>query len=320
MSLKTKKIFICGHNGMVGNSLLKLLKSKKFKSIIVKNRKDLDLTDFNKLNKFIRKTKPHIIINCAGLVGGIMANNLNPLNFLRVNINIQLNIINSCEKNKIKNFINLGSSCIYPKFSKQPIKEDYLLDGKLEKTNEGYALAKIIGLKACEYFNKKNKTNYVTLMPCNIYGPNDEFDKDKSHFLPALIRKFHKSKKNNSVEIWGSGNVKRELMHVDDLSDAIYFFMKKIYLKDKKLIKMINQKPYINIGSGKDMKIKDYTKIIKKIINKNAKVFYNKKYPDGTPRKLLDISKIKSFGWKPRIKLIDGINETYIWAIKNKVI
>lgn len=320
MSLKTKKIFISGHNGMVGNSLLNYLRNNKFKNIIVKNRSSLDLTDFNKLNKFIKKTKPDLIINCAGLVGGILANSLDPLKFLRVNIDIQLNILKSCEKNNIKYFINLGSSCIYPKYSKQPIKEEYLLNGKLEPTNEGYALAKIIGLKACEYFNKKNKTKFITFMPCNLYGPNDEFDKNKSHFLPALIRKFYISRKNKKVEIWGSGNAKRELMHVDDLSDAIHFFMKKLYSKDKKFIKLINEKPYLNIGTGKDMKIRDYANIVKDIINKDVKIFYNRNYPDGTPRKLLDISKMKTFGWKPKIKLKDGIIGTFKWALKNKVI
>tara|TARA_B100001063_G_C16729110_1_gene538178 strand:+ start:372 stop:1334 length:963 start_codon:yes stop_codon:yes gene_type:complete len=320
MSLKTKKIFICGHNGMVGNSLLKYLKNKKFQNILVKKRKDLDLTNFENLNKFIKRNKPDIIINCAGLVGGILANSLNPLNFLRVNIDIQLNILKACEKNNIKIFLNLGSSCIYPKYANQPIKEDELLNGKLENTNEGYALAKIIGLKACEYFNKKNKTSYLTLMPCNLYGPNDEFDKNRSHFLPALIRKFHNSKKNNKVEIWGSGNAKRELMHVDDLSDGIFFFINKIYSKDKKILKLIQQKPYINIGTGTDMKIKDYAKIVKNIINSNAGIFYNKKYPDGTPRKLLDVSKTRSLGWKSKIELRDGIKNTYYWALKNKVI
>ena len=209
MSLKNKKIFITGHNGMEGSSLVEYLGKKVLKKIITKNRKNLDLTNSYEVNKFIKNTKPDFVINCAGKVGGILANSKDPLNFLMVNIDIQLNLLRSCRENSIKNFINLGSSCIYPKFSPQPIKEKYLLDGKLEVTNEGYALAKIIGLKACEYHNLKSKNVYFTLMPCNLYGPNDEFDLKKSHFLPALIKKFYQSKKNNKVEIWGSGNAKK---------------------------------------------------------------------------------------------------------------
>ena len=319
MSLKNKKIFVCGNNGMVGSSLLRYLRNKKFLNILIRDRKKLDLTNYNQLNKFIKQNRPDFIINCAGKVGGILANSLDPLNFLVINLDIQLNILKCCKENNIKYFINLGSSCIYPKYSRQPIKEDYLLDGKLEKTNEGYALAKIIGLKACEYYNKKYNKNYFTLMPCNLYGPNDGFDLKKSHFLPALLNKFHQSKKNKkAVEIWGTGKAKREVMFVDDLSDAIYFFMNKIYKKDIKFLKFINKKPYFNIGTGVDMSIKKYAEIIKNIINPKTKIKFNRNFPDGTPRKLLDVKNSKNFGWKYNTSFKDGIRLTYTWALKNK--
>ena len=316
MNIKNKKIFIAGHNGMVGGSLLKLLKKKGFKKLIYANRNKLDLTDYLKVQTFIKRNKPEFIINCAGKVGGILANSSDPLTFLVVNLDIQLNLIKSCKINNIKNFINLGSSCIYPKFAKQPLQENSLLDGKLEKTNEGYALAKIAGLKACEYFNKKFNKNYLTLMPCNLYGPNDEFDLDKSHFIPALINKFHRSitSKKKIVEIWGSGDAKREVMYVDDLSDAILFFMNKIYKKNKKFLKFIRENSFINIGTGVDLSIKNYSKLIKKIINPKCKIVFNRSYPDGTPRKLLDNTNSKNFGWKAKTNLYDGIVKTYNWA------
>ena len=317
MSLKNKKIFICGHKGMVGSSLLNYLKNKNFKNIIFRDKKRLDLTNYDQVNNFVKKNKPDFIINCAGKVGGILANSLDPLNFLLKNIEIQLNILKSCMENKTKYFINLGSSCIYPKFSPQPIKEQYLLNGKLEVTNEGYALAKIVGLKACEYLNKKTNKYYFTLMPCNLYGPNDEFHATKSHFLPALIRKFHNSS-NNKVEIWGSGKAKREVMYVDDLSDAIFFFMNKVYKRDKKFLNFIKKNHYLNVGTGKDLSIKQYSKVIKNIINPNAKIKFNKRYPDGTPRKLLDIKNLNLLGWKHKTDLKKGIQLTYNWAIKNK--
>ena len=320
MSLKNKKIFIAGHNGMVGSSLFEYLKKKGFKKIITKSRKKLDLTNFYQVNKFIKNNKPDFVINCAGKVGGILANSKDPLNFLMVNIDIQLNLLRCCSENNIKFFINLGSSCIYPKLSRQPIKEDYLLDGKLEVTNEGYALAKIIGLKACEYHNLKSKNVYFTLMPCNLYGPNDEFDLNKSHFLPALIKKFYQSKKNNKVEIWGSGNARREVMYVEDLSDAIFFSMENIYQKKEKFYKFIRKNHFLNVGTGKDLSIKQYANIIKNIINPNAKIKFNRKYPDGTPRKLLNIKNLESLGWKSKTNLNDGVIKTFNWAKQHKKI
>ena len=235
------------------------------------------------------------------------------------NINIQLNLVDTCFKNKIKTFINLGSSCIYPKKAKQPIKEEYLLSGKLEPTNEAYALAKIIGVKSCEYYNKQFKTNYFTLMPCNLYGPNDNFNIKNSHFIPALIKKFINSKKNkkNFVEIWGSGNPKRETMHVDDLASAIYFILKNIYKNNKSLKLILKKLPIINIGSNFEYSIKQYALIIKNLVSDNIKLKFNKKFPDGTPRKLLNSSKIRKLGWKPKIDVITGLKSTIEWYYKN---
>lgn len=226
---RNTKIFIAGHKGMVGSSLFKSLKKIGMGKIISISRKKLNLLDQKKVDKFIKIKKPDIIINCAGRVGGIYANSNYPVEFLNENILIQLNLINSAYKNKIKHFINLGSSCIYPKSYKIPIKEKFLLTRSLEKTNEAYALAKIVGLKSCEYYNKQYNTKYLTLMPCNLYGPNDNFHEKNSHFTPSLIKKFieAKMKKKKHVEIWGSGTPKREVMHVDDLSNAIVFILKK---------------------------------------------------------------------------------------------
>ena len=318
--LQNKKIFISGHKGMVGSSLFNFLKiEKNFKNIIVRSREDLDLTNFHKVDLFIKKNKPDIIINRAGLVGGIMANNNYPVQFLVDNIKMQFNLIESAINYKVKNMIFLGSSCIYPKFAKQPISEDSLLSGKLEKTNEAYALAKIVGLKYLEYCNKQYKKNFVTIMPCNLYGDNDNFDIKNSHFIPALIKKFHLSKirKINKIEIWGSGKAKREMMHVSDLTKAIYIILKNLYSKNKLLYKMINNHSYINVGAGVDYSISYYVSLLKEIINPDCKVIYNKSYPDGTPRKLLDSKIMKNFNWKPEKKLKNGLKETYQWFLDN---
>ena len=297
--LQNKKIFITGHRGMVGSALVKYLKKKRCKNFILVTKKQINLLDENKVNKFIKKKKPQIIINCAGRVGGILANSTYPVEFLNENILIQLNLVNAAFKNKIEHFINLGSSCIYPKTSKQPIKEEYLLSSHLESTNEAYALAKIVGLKSCEFYNKQYKKSYFTLMPCNLYGPNDNFNLKNSHFIPALIKKVIKShnKKNSKIEIWGTGKPKREVMYVEDLARAIYFCLKKKLNKDKKFLKIIKQNPVINIGSGNEFTIKQFAKMICKIANKSENLIFNKNYPDGTMRKILDNKKISSLGW-----------------------
>mgnify|MGYP006126261041 CR=1 FL=1 len=317
--LKKYKIFLAGHNGMVGSSLYRFLKKKNFKNIITVSRNKLNLNDQIKVDKFIKEKKPNIIINCAGKVGGIWANSHYPVEFLDENILIQMNLIKSAYKNKIKHLINLGSSCIYPKNSKQPIKEEYLLSGQLEKTNEAYALAKIVGLKACEYYNKQYGTSYLTVMPCNLYGPNDNFDLKNSHFIPALIKKFVQSKKNKKqeVEIWGSGKPKREIMYVDDIASAIFFIIKKKISKDKFLINYLKKESVINVGSDTEYTIKKIAQIISKTINNKSKLRFNRKYPDGTPRKILNNKVIKKLGWRPKISLTKGLNKTLEWYYKN---
>ena len=316
---KNYKIFIAGHNGMVGKSLVNFLRNKKFGKLILVSRKKLDLENLKKVDFFLKKKKPEVIINCAGRVGGIMANYNFPTEFMNENILIQTNLIKSAHKNGIEHFINLGSSCIYPKDSKQPIKEDYLLTDSLEKTNEAYALAKIIGVKLCEYYNKQFNRNYLTLMPCNLYGPHDNFDLQKSHFLPALIKKIIDSKINGDpfVEIWGTGKPKREVMYVDDLSSAIFFVLKKKILNDRKLLSILKKTPLINVGSGKEYSIKRIAEKICKIENENVKLRFNTKYPDGTKRKVVDIRLLKKLGWSSKVSLLDGLSNTMNWYKKN---
>jgi GDP-L-fucose synthase len=319
IALKKKKIFIAGHNGMVGSSILRYFKKLGLKNIIVQSRKKLDLTNWNKVNKFLIKTKPDIVINCAGRVGGILANFTYPKEFLFENIYIQLNLLDACCKNNVRTYINLGSSCIYPKKSKQPIKEDYLLSGKLESTNEAYAIAKIVGLKSCEFYNRQFKTNYFTLMPCNMYGPNDNFDIKSSHFIPGLIKKFYTANRKNiiNVEVWGSGKAKREIMHVDDLASAIFFILNKVEKKDKKALAVLKKNSHINIGANKEYTIKQYANMIGKLFKKKINLKFNKSYPDGTPRKLLDSSIIYGMGWKPIISIEKGLRKTLKWYKEN---
>ena len=319
INLKNLKIFLVGHNGMVGSSLYSFFKKQNFQKIITINRKKLNLCDIKKVDKFIKKSKPDIIINCAGRVGGIWANSHYPVEFLDENILIQMNLIKTAYKYKIKHVINLGSSCIYPKKSKQPIKEEYLLSGPLEKTNEAYAIAKIVGLKACEYFNNQYGTSYLTVMPCNLFGPNDNFDLKNSHFIPALIKKFIQSKKSKKkeVEIWGSGRPKREIMYVDDIASAIFFIIKKKIFKDKFLINYLKKESVINVGSDTEYSIKKIAQIIAKTTNSKSKLRFNKKYPDGTPRKILDNRVIKKLGWRPKVSLTEGLNKTLDWYYKN---
>ncbi len=316
--LKNMKIFIAGHKGMVGSSLLRHFKKIGIKKLIYSSKKKLNLLNQDKVERFIKSKKPDVIINCAGRVGGILANSTYPVEFLNENILIQLNLINAAYQNKIKHFINLGSSCIYPKNSKQPIKENYLLTSKLESTNEAYALAKIVGLKACSYYNEQFNTKYITLMPCNLYGPEDNFDVKNSHFIPALIKKFIESKKNlkKNVEIWGSGSPKREIMHVDDLADAVVFILEKKISNDKKLNKIIKEHSLINVGSGLEFTIKEFAKIINKISNADKVLKFNKNYPDGTKRKVLDLTLIKKLGWKSKISHEIGLKNTIEWYVK----
>ena len=293
------KVLIAGQEGMVGKAVYRLLKKKKFK-IIDCRRRDLDFTSQKSVDNWFKKNKPEIVINAAGRVGGILENNNYQDDFLYVNSMIGLNIINSSLKNKVKKLINLGSACIYPKKVKQPINEESLLSSTLEKTNEGYALSKIISLKYCQYLNRKYKKNFISIQPANLYGSGDNFNLNSSHVLPALIKKFYLAKYYNkkSVEVWGSGEVRREFLNVEDLADAIYFLLKRKTNYD-----------YLNIGTGEDISIKGLAYMIKKIINYDGKIIFNKKYPDGVKRRMVNSKRIRKLGWKPKIKLKDGIDK-----------
>ena len=295
---------------MVGSSILKLLKKKGYKKLIYATRKQLDLLNQREVSNFISKKNPDAVIIAAAKVGGILANNNLRASFLYENLSIQNNLIHSSFINGIKNLIFLGSSCIYPKFSKQPIKEEYLLTGKLEPTNEPYAIAKIAGLKMCENYNFQYKTNYKCLMPCNLYGPGDNYDKDNSHFFPALIKKIHYAKINNhsTIQLWGDGSPRRELMHVNDIANAIIYFLRK------------NTKHHlINVGSGYEMKIIDYAKYIINELGLDLKIIFDKSKPNGTSRKLIDSTIANSYGWKPKVSLKKGFHETYSDYINHHV-
>ena len=304
---KNDKIFLAGHRGLVGSAVLRNLKKLKYSKIITVEKKNLDLLDQKKVFNFLKKNKIKSIIICAARVGGIKANNTYKANFIYENLTIQNNLIHGAKINNISNLIFLGSSCIYPKNCKQPIKEDYLLSGKLEKTNEPYAIAKIAGIKMCESYNFQYKTNYKCLMPTNTFGPGDNYDLESSHFFPALIKKIYECKIKNkkSLELWGNGKTRRELIFVDDLANAIVYFL------DKKMSKNL-----INIGSGIEKTIDQYAKLVCEIIGVKLKIKYKKKSLVGTPRKLLDSSFATKNGWKSKTNLKKNILETYKQFLK----
>jgi GDP-L-fucose synthase len=300
------KIFIAGQEGMVGQAIYRLLKEKKFHIISCK-RTQLDLTSQKNVNKWVKKNRPTIIINAAGKVGGILDNSLYPDEYLYVNIMIGLNLIKASLNYNIKQFINLGSACIYPKKTRQPIKEYYLLQSKLEESNEGYAVAKIAVLKYCEYLHKKHQKNYITLQPSNLYGEGDNFNLKSSHVMPALIRKFHEAKINNkkTVEVWGSGRVKREFLNVKDLAQAVLFFINKK-----------TSVTHINVGGSEHITIKKLALLIKKITHFNGKIIFNTKYRDGVKERKLDVKLINKLGWKYKINLKEGLEDYYKYFLK----
>ena len=309
--MKKKNIFLAGHNGMAGSAVLRLLKTKKKKyNILIKDKKQLDLTDQRKVYNFFKNNKIDSVILCAAKVGGILANSKYGGEFIFNNLAIQNNIFEAAKVNHIKNLIFLGSSCIYPKFAKQPIKENYLLTGKLEESNEPYAIAKIAGVKMCEAYNKQFQFNYKCLMPCNMFGPNDNYDDKNSHFFPALIKKIYKAKKNkkNYIKLWGTGKAKREVLYVDDLANACLFFLEK---KTKHYL--------INIGSGIEHTISDYAKIIMKKFDIKLKIKFSGPKMDGTPRKLLNTKLAKKYGWNSKINLDKALDLTIDDFIKNKL-
>ena len=302
MNLKNKKIFLAGHKGMVGSSIHRYLKENNYKNIITVNKDKLNLLNQKDTEKFIKRIKPDFVIIAAARVGGIYANFKFKANFIYENIMIQTNLIHSSYKAGVKKLIFLGSSCIYPKFCKQPIKEEYLLSGKLEETNDAYAIAKIAGVKMCEAYNKQYNLEYVCLMPTNMYGPNDNYDLRYSHFFPALIKKVFlaKKKKAKKIDVWGNGKARREIMYVDDLASACEFFLKKK-----------THHTLINIGSGEERTVENFVKFIMKKFSIRIKIKYDKSKPNGTPRKVVSTVLAKSYGWKSKTDLETGFDLTY---------
>lgn len=308
MKHQDAKIFIAGHKGMVGSAIWRLLEKKGYTNLIGKSSKELDLRNQDDVIRFFNKTKPEIVIDAAAKVGGIWANQQHPYTFLLENLQIQNNLIDASHLFDCEKFIFLGSSCIYPKLAKQPIREEYLLTGSLEPSNEGYAIAKIAGVKACEAIRKQYGKDFVSLMPSNLYGSYDNFDLESSHVLPAMVRKFDDAKESNeTVYLWGSGSPMREFLHVDDLADAVYFTLNN------------NLGGHLyNVGSATEISIKSLAELIQRIVGHQGKIIWDQSKPDGTPRKLMDSSKFYDLGWKPKIGLETGIENTYQWFLKNK--
>lgn len=305
---KESKIYIAGHNGLVGSAIKKQLEKQGYKNLIFKSHKELDLLDCNNVKDFFEKEKPEYVFLAAAKVGGILANNDCSADFIYQNLAIQNNIIHTSYLSGVKKLLFLGSSCIYPRDCPQPIKEEYLLTGPLEKTNEAYAVAKIAGIKMCQNYNKQYETNFISVMPTNLYGPNDNFSLQSSHVLPALIRKFHEAKiaNQNTVTIWGTGSPRREFLYIDDLAAACVFLMNNY-----------NNGEIINIGTGKDITIKELSILIKKVVGFKGGIINDTTKPDGTPQKLLDVSRLNKLGWQHKIELEKGVEKTYKWFLKN---
>ena len=351
---KDSKIYVAGHRGLVGSAILRKLQEKGYTNIVVRTSKELDLRRQEDVERFFDKERPEYVFLAAAKVGGILANNTYKAEFIYDNIMISANVIHSSYKYGVKKLLNLGSSCIYPKYAEQPMKEEYLLTGSLEPTNEPYAIAKITAIKLVRYYNEQYGTNFISVMPTNLYGPNDNFNLETAHVLPALLRKFHLAKLLRSkdfdrirddvkkypvgfgldqrinlesedsiretlkrvgvtedyVEIWGSGEVYREFLYVDDMADGCVFLIENINAED---MKRISPDYFVNLGAGEDIKLKDLALLIKDIVGFEGEIKYDLSKPDGTPRKLLDVSRMKSLGWKPKISLEEGIKGTYEW-------
>lgn len=305
---KESKIYIAGHRGMVGSAILENLKENGYTNFITATSKELDLRNQQAANEFIAEHKPDVVIIAAARVGGILANNEYPWQFLYDNLMIEANLINAAHENDIQDLIFLGSSCIYPKHADQPLKEEYLLTGSLEPTNEWYAIAKITGIKLCQALNRQYGRKYISMMPTNLYGPRDNFDLQTSHVLPAMIRKFHEAKENGHtpVPLWGSGSPMREFLHVKDLAESVRFVME--YEKDFEY-------DLINAGTGNDLTIKKLAETVQKVVGHEGEISWDASKPDGTPRKLMDVSRINEMGWKAEIALKDGIQNTYNWFL-----
>jgi GDP-L-fucose synthase len=307
---KTSKIYVAGHRGLVGSAIMRKLIAEGFQNIVVRTSSELDLRDYHDVFKFFNEQKIDYVFLAAAKVGGIIANQDYPVEFIRDNLWIQTNVMDAAYRTGVKKLMFLGSTCIYPKLAPQPLKEEYLLTGELEPTNEPYAVAKIAGIKMCQSYNRQYGSRFISVMPTNIYGQNDNFDLQSSHVLPALIRKIHEAKQQNSpyVEIWGSGKPKREFLHADDLADACLYLMEHYESSE-----------IVNVGVGEDISIQDLAEKIKQVIGYKGQIMYDPSKPDGTPRKLVDVTRINQLGWLATISLEKGLQQTYDWYLRNQV-
>ena len=302
------KIYVAGHRGLVGSAIVRNLEAKGYKNIIYRTHKELDLTNQEAVRTFFEEERPEYVFLAAAKVGGIHANNTYPADFIYDNLMIQNNVIKAAHDFKVKKLLFLGSTCIYPKMAPQPIKEEYLLTGALEETNEAYAVAKIAGLEMCKFFKRQYGDNFISCMPTNLYGPNDNFDLKNSHVLPALIRKFHEAKVNNSeaVEVWGTGTPLREFLYVDDMADACVFLMENY-----------DGEQHVNIGTGEEVSIRELAETVKEVVGFDGELVFNTEMPDGTPRKLTTVDKLHGLGWKHKVSLDKGIRLAYNWFLEN---
>lgn len=305
---KGSKIYVAGHRGLVGSAIVRKLEKEGYSNLLLKTRDELDLLSQQAVNAFFEKEKPDYVFLTAAKVGGILANKSRKADFIYENLQIQNNIIGNAWKSNVKKLLFLGSSCIYPKMCLQPIKEEYLMTGPLEETNDAYAIAKIAGIKMCQSFNEQYGTKFISVMPTNLYGPGDNFDLESSHVLPAMIRKFHEAKASGAKEVvlWGTGSPKREFLHVDDLADAAVFLMNNY-----------SESEIVNIGTGEDLSIKELAETIQTVIGFEGNIIWDMEKPDGTPRKWLDVSKLHELGWEHSISLESGICDTYVWFLEN---
>jgi len=313
---KQTPIFLAGHRGLVGSAILKKMKAAGYSSLLLRSRTELDLTDQAAVNAFFEKEKPEAAILAAAKVGGILANQSYPADFIRENLLIQTHVIDAAWRNGVKRFLFLGSSCIYPKRAPQPLREEYLLTGPLEPTNEPYAIAKIAGIKMCQAYRRQHGFQALSLMPTNLYGPGDNFDLVSSHVLPALIRKFHDAKiaGQKTVEIWGSGKPRREFMHVDDLAEACVFLLERSWDEIEKIAPDV----ILNVGTGEDIEILELARLVRKVAGIQAELAFDLSKPDGTPRKLMDVSRLRELGWRAGIALEEGIQSTYEWFCREE--
>ena len=302
------RIYVAGHGGLVGSALVRRLTSGGYTGLVTRRRAELDLEDAGAVARFFEAERPEYVVLAAAKVGGILANSTYPADFLRANLAIELNVIDAARRAGVAKLLFLGSSCIYPKLAPQPIKEESLLTGPLEPTNDAYAIAKIAGIKLCEAYNQQYGTRFLSVMPTNLYGPGDNFDLAGSHVLPALIRKFHEAKVQGaaSVSVWGSGSPRREFLHVDDMADACVFLMERY-----------DDTQMLNVGTGEDVTIAETAALVRDVVGFEGEIVYDRSKPDGTPRKLLDVSRLRALGWSPRIPLADGVRATYEWFLEH---